>query len=135
MPLKYLYYCARSHYHQECSLQCAVIFFKRLIFPRPLLIVNDDGILDQSAAIRVTQTIPWKDIKDIQLTYYFTQTFISAYLFNEEKYLNRINSWAKKAYLTNRKLGFPLVNIILNTSNQKPEDILATIEQNYGERY
>lgn len=65
--------------------------------------------------------IPWEDIAPIQLTSYLNQTFISIAVKNEEAYLSQMNFLLQRsAYKANLRMGFPLINISLNTSAQSP---------------
>lgn len=108
---------------------------KRLFQPKPLLIVDEKGITDYSTSIMGFGTFPWEEITDIQLTYYRNQTFISVYLVDEDKYIKQVSPWKRMAYMANRLLGAPLINITLTTSTETPEEIFFLIQSDYGHRY
>ncbi|MGT2906958.1 STM3941 family protein [Streptococcus dentiloxodontae] len=113
---------------------CTFFCIKRLFNPKPILQVDESGITDTSSALAIGH-IPWRDISDVQLTHYFNQTFISVAVKDEKQYLSKMNFLQKQATKTNMKMGFPLVNITLNTSGVDPEAIFLQIKERYRDRY
>ena len=113
---------------------CSYYYAKRIFQDRPLLLVDETGVTDHSTAFAVGH-IPWEDITSIQLTAYLNQTFISIAVKNEEAYLSQMNFLQRSAYKANLRMGFPLINISLNTSAQSPAAIFAEIEARFGHFY
>ena len=113
---------------------CSYYYAKRIFQDRSLLLVDETGVIDHSTAFAVGH-IPWEDITSIQLTAYLNQTFISIAVKNEEAYLSQMNFLQRSAYKANLRMGFPLINISLNTSAQSPAAIFAEIEARFGHFY
>lgn len=99
---------------------------------RPLLIVNEQGITDQSSLIALG-FLPWEAIDTITLKPYLGQTFLSVSLKDNNRYLSKMNWFQKQACQANLKLGFPLVNIVLTASDQTTETVYQTILTQFGE--
>ena len=113
---------------------CSYYYAKRIFQNQPLLQVDETGVTDHSSAFAVGH-IPWEDIVSIQLTSYLNQTFISIAVKNEEAYLAQMNFLQRSAYKANLRMGFPLINISLNTSAQSPLTVFAEIEARFGHFY
>ncbi|MER0122992.1 STM3941 family protein [Streptococcus sp. ZJ93] len=115
----------------------AFMFYAKRIFAKqlpPILIVDDEGITDKSSAIAIG-LIPWEDITSIHLQSHLNQTYISITLTDNDKYLAKMNVFQKYSSKANLKMGFPLVNIVLATSNQTPQQVYDAILQQYGSHF
>ncbi|MGT2799480.1 STM3941 family protein [Streptococcus marmotae] len=112
-----------------CYTKC--VFVKQL---PPILVVDDKGITDKSSAISIG-FIPWEDITYIRLKPHLNQTYISVTLTDNDKYLSKMNVFQKYSSKANLKMGFPLVNIVLMTSNQTPQQVYSAILHQYGDKF
>ncbi|MCK1237598.1 hypothetical protein MX003_08105 [Streptococcus uberis] len=96
--------------------------------------INDLGVYDHSTAIAIG-FIPWQDIEAIQLTSLFNQTFISISVKDQQSYLKKMTVLQRLTTKANLKMGYPLINITLNTTGQKPEKVMEEIERQFGGYY
>lgn len=113
---------------------CSYHYIRRMFQLKIILQVDETGVTDASSATAIGH-IPWEDIVDIRLTHLLDQKFISIFLKNEDDYLSQMNFLQRNAYKANLKMGFPLVNIILNTSGKNPKLVLNEIENKFGHYY
>lgn len=98
----------------------AIIFFGlgtiyliyRTIAKKELIIIDKNGITDNSSAVSFW-FIPWNDICNIEITDVKNEKFITLSLNNEDKYLEGTSKVKKTLALTNRSLGYGMVNITL----------------------
>lgn len=99
----------------------------RTIAKKELVIVDENGITDNSSAVSIW-FIPWNDIKNIEIKTIESQKisslipykrtiekrkFISLTLNNEDKYLEQIPQRKKMFLLSNNQIGLGIVNITL----------------------
>ncbi|MGT2951129.1 hypothetical protein BU202_07540 [Streptococcus cuniculi] len=113
------------------------VFYTKCIFAKqlpPILTVDDKGITDKSSAISIG-FIPWEDISYIHLQPHLNQTYISVTLTDNDKYLAKMNAFQKYSSKANLKMGFPLVNIVLTTSSQTPQQVYYAILHQYGDKF
>ncbi|MBY0480544.1 MAG: hypothetical protein K2Q21_04240 [Chitinophagaceae bacterium] len=61
---------------------------KKLLDKRPGLIIDKNGILDQSSGVSAG-LIPWSDIQEIKTTQVYNQTFIMIFVQNPNDYIAR----------------------------------------------
>lgn len=113
---------------------CFVTFLKRIVNKTPILLINDLGVSDHSTAIAIG-FIPWQDIEAIQLTSLFNQTFISISVKDQQSYLKKMTVLQRLTTKANLKMGYPLINITLNTTGQKPEKVMEEIERQFEGYY
>ncbi|MDY3024821.1 STM3941 family protein [Streptococcus hyovaginalis] len=113
---------------------CFIIFVKRIFNNQPLLMVDQHGITDHSSALALG-FVPWQDIENIQLRHMLNQTFISVSVKDQEVYLAKMSSLQRNASKTNLKMGYPLINISLNTTGKNPKKIYQDIEDRFGHFY
>ena len=113
---------------------CFIIFVKSIFNNQPLLMVDQHGITDHSSALALG-FVPWQDIENIQLRHMLNQTFISVSVKDQEVYLAKMSSLQRNASKTNLKMGYPLINISLNTTGKNPKKIYQDIEDRFGHFY
>lgn len=63
------------------------------------------------------------------------QTFISVSVKDQEVYLAKMSAIQRNASKTNLKMGYPLINISLNTTGKNPRKIYQDIEDRFGHFY
>ncbi|MGT2832276.1 STM3941 family protein [Streptococcus halotolerans] len=113
---------------------CLVMYIKRIFRTHPLLIIDEQGITDHSSALAIG-FIPWKDIENIEIRHMFNQIFISVEVTSHEAYLAKMTPLQRHATKANLKMGYPLVNITLNTTGTNPQTIHQRIKEDFGHYY
>ncbi|MFU2163320.1 STM3941 family protein [Streptococcus pluranimalium] len=111
-----------------------IILIKRIFTSYSLLIVDEQGITDHSSALALG-FVPWKDIENVQLRHMLNQTFISVSVKDQEAYLAKMSVLQRNATKANLKMGYPLINITLNTTGKNPRAIYHEIEDKFGHFY
>ncbi|WP_242258262.1 STM3941 family protein [Streptococcus thoraltensis] len=111
-----------------------VIYTKKIFSPRPLLIIDEQGITDNSSALAIG-FIPWKDIENVELRHMLNQTFISVEVKSHDAYLAKMTPFQRYATKANLKMGYPLVNITLNTTGADSQTIHQRIEEDFEHYY
>lgn len=79
-------------------------FLYRFIIPKPALIVNDEGILD-NASVVTAGLILWEEIKDIRATSFGTERMLVILPKDDEAILARQNPVKRLLMRMNRQLG------------------------------
>ncbi len=105
---------------------CMLFYIKRNQENKDLVIVDKNGITDNSSVISVG-FIPWEDINEIYINSILSNKFILVKLKNEDKYLNKSSFFKQKAMLENRKMGYEIIDITLNSTGVQPEKFLQEI--------
>ncbi|WP_054957251.1 STM3941 family protein [Paenibacillus dakarensis] len=85
-------------------------FISRMINKKPSLIVNDEGITDQSSYIEAG-VIPWGEIKNIELYSYINQRMIGIQLHHPEKFMSKQKGFKKLLMRANQGLVNTPINI------------------------
>jgi len=74
---------------------CTTFIFKKIIDNTPGLVINNNGINDNSGGTSVG-LILWKDIKEIKELTVANQNFIMIIVNNPDEYINKENSFIKR---------------------------------------
>ena len=74
---------------------CAIFIAKKLPDKTPGLIINNQGVTDNSSGVSVG-LIPWDDIKGINMTNVANQKFLMLVVKNPDEYINRQKGFIKK---------------------------------------
>ena len=74
---------------------CALFIAKKLPDKTPGLIINNQGVTDNSSGVSVG-LIPWDDIKEINVTNVANQKFLMLVVKNPDEYINRQKGFIKK---------------------------------------
>lgn len=112
-------------------------FSKRLIDKRPGLIIDENGITDNSSAFSFG-LIPWSDIAQvyefsIQASIASRPRFITVELHDPEKYISReTNSFKRNLLLLNLKNYGSPVHISTNGLEINPNDLLGLISHAFN---
>jgi hypothetical protein len=106
---------------------CLLFMFRKLFDNSIGLIINENGITDNSSGTSVG-LIEWNDITDIKTAEVASTKFILIETINPEKYIKKAkNSISKRAMKANHKMyGTPL-SISSNTLQVKFDELLNTI--------
>ena len=110
-----------------CAVACvysAVIFIKRLINNKPLIILDESGFTDNSGAEPIG-FIPWSDVKRIYMVTMKHNKLIQVELAYPEEYLNRMGGLIRKAAELNMKLGYQPISFSLTGTGRDPDKFLA----------
>ncbi len=99
-------------------------FFK----DKPVLSIGEDGFIDNSTMAAIG-FISWKEIKSISLLHIGKLTMIGVELFDLNKVLVN-KSWYKKKLINgNLSVNYPPITINLNSSREKPEQVLIIMNK------
>ena len=90
---------------------------------KPILIVDETGILDNSSAVSFG-FIPWDDVRDISTRTVWNHTFIEVELVDAATYLEKLPLIKKKAVQANLEMGHQVVCITLGRSRTSVEEVL-----------
>ena len=110
-----------------CAAFClysAVIFIKRLINYKPLIILDESGFTDNSGAEPIG-FIPWSDVERIYMVTMKHNKLIQVELFHPKQYLNCMGERTRKAAELNMKLGYQPISFSLNGTGKDPDKFLA----------
>lgn len=113
---------------------CFYILVKRMFTNQPILVVDEKGITDYSSW-GALGFVPWEDIQFVHLQPHLNQTYISVTIKDNEKYLSQMNWWKTQAHKANLRMGFPLMNITLNTTGYDPQQVYFLILREYGSNF
>ena len=105
---------------------CFLFILKNLINPKEILIVNHLGITDNSSTTSIG-FIPWEYINDAFLIKVLDQEFISLDIKDPDILFQNISASKRWFINLNSRFDFSKINITLNSSNYKCEDVLMVI--------
>ncbi|MDQ0592410.1 hypothetical protein QFZ37_000779 [Chryseobacterium ginsenosidimutans] len=74
---------------------CTVFIFRKLFDTKPGLIINQNGIIDNSSGLSA-ELVLWSDIKEIKIITIHNQKLIMVILNNPHDYLNKVTNKLKK---------------------------------------
>jgi len=114
----------------------AIVFFglmgvlglKKLFDRSPGIILNQDGLTDNSSGFSVG-FIPWSDVSGIGQYETHKQKFISILLRDPEKYVNSGNFLRRKANQATLKMAGTPITISANSLKTSYEDLLSAFEE------
>jgi hypothetical protein len=107
----------------------ALLIIRKLFDSRPGLIINEQGISDNSGGLSIGQIL-WEDIEDIQELKIQRQRLILLLVKNPQDYIDRqSSSWKRKLMAMNyRQYGTP-ISISTNGLKISFAELLAMLEQ------
>ena len=103
---------------------CTVLYVVKLFSKKPMLVVNEKGITDNTGATSLG-FMPWTDIKEIKMI--SKARSIEVVLFDEEKYLSRLSP-IKRIFTDNRKWGLGIALIRFNTMGVEFEKAILQMQ-------
>ena len=111
----------------------AFTLFKKLPDNKPGLIINSEGIIDNSSGVSAGIVL-WKDIIEISTSTVMNQQFLMFIVKNPEEYINRQNGIVKrKAMEMNyRTYGSP-ISISANTLDTNFEELYELLQRKLNE--
>ena len=105
-----------------------IYLIRRMKNNKEMLIINNKGITDNSSAISIG-FIPWEEIEDAYIGSSVGNEFIELKIKNEEKYLKNLPFFKKLLINANKKMGYEIVCITLNTTNYSVREVLIKINE------
>lgn len=111
---------------------CAVLYCKRLTKTEPILIVDEQGITDNSSALALG-FVPWGDVKSIDIaevnaSFGVIEKFININVTDEEKYLSKATKIQRPIIQSNINSGHGVIAINLNSTGIKLEDVFPKMQ-------
>lgn len=113
------------------SASC-IFVVKRIVNPKPLLLITESGITDMSTACGAG-FIAWEEIQSINVKKSFTQEFIAITVYDLNKLMRRISSHKQVAMKMNLMLNYPPVAISLNTADIELNEVVLLIQKRLEE--
>ena len=110
-----------------CAVACvysAVIFIKRLINNKPLIILDESGFTDNSGAEPIG-FIPWRDIERIYMITWKHNKLIQVELVHPKEYLDRMGRLTRRTAEMNMRLGYQPISFSLTGTGRDPDKFLA----------
>ena len=112
---------------------CGAFGIKKFFETKPGLILNSDGVTDNSSGASVG-FIPWTDVRSIDTYEIRKQKMISIAVFNPEKYIEACKPVRKVLMKANYKLTGNVINISANSLEISFTDLL-TVCHDYFAKY
>ena len=109
---------------------CFIFILKRVINPKPLIIINEKGVTDYSTAMNVG-LITWNNITNIRKQHVVNSCFIVI----DVKDLSLITSKMTKFQKLLVKLNSPLkssISLCANTADKKVDEIILLINESFN---
>lgn len=96
---------------------------------RPILQIDQNGIVDCSSAMVANRLILWHEIQSIHTERFAKQMHIGIKLHDEAAYLNQLTGSAKKLAQLNHKMGYSVLYVNVHASPYSAEEIADILEQ------
>ncbi|MFC5978977.1 STM3941 family protein [Flavobacterium salmonis] len=110
------------------------ILLKKMPDNKPGLIINSEGIIDNSSGVSAGIVL-WKDIIEISTANVMNQKFLMFIVKNPEEYINRQNGIVKrKAMEINYKTYGSPISISANTLDTNFEELYKLLQRKFKER-
>lgn len=101
----------------------SIFFINKLLSGKPAVVINKDGIYDNSSASSVG-LINWEDIVRTEIRRTSQTSYIAIYVKDPKKYTSKNKNWFKKRLLnSNQKLCKTPITIATNTLNSSAEEL------------
>lgn len=111
---------------------CTFFIIKVRFKNRHVLVVNQEGFTDHSSTIALG-FIPWSDVEEMHTTKVGDVTFIEVAIRNEERYLEKLKGWQRKAIDINRGMGQQAVLINLTFTGYDPKEVLDVMQEAFSQ--
>lgn len=112
-----------------CGL-CFIYFLKRMIKPRPAIIVSTEGLTDHSSFIGAGFT-KWEDIAKIGYVDFASQQFLGIFTHDEDLIINRFTGIKRWMIQINTKLLPSQINIKVQDLNCTEKEFLKEVEAHW----
>ena len=107
---------------------CGYIGIKKLFQQTPGLVLNAEGIFDNSSGVSAG-LVPWSDISGIYEYAIGQQKFIAILVVDPDKYINRGNALRRMTNKANMKMSGTPINISANSLKLTYPELLAAITE------
>ena len=112
---------------------CLIFIAKRLFNPKDILIINENGIMDNSTAISLG-FIAWSEIKSMYKKKMFTQEFLCIDILNYEERIKGMLFIKRLLIKANKKMGYSPISITLQSTKHTVDEVLEVINK-YREKH
>jgi hypothetical protein len=112
---------------------CMIYWVKSMIKVKPALIINGDGIIDQSTYI-APGLIKWEEIEDIDFVQFGGQTYLGIFTKDPDLIINRTNSFKSMLNKMNRGLLPSQVNIPVKILNCSAEELVEAVSKQWNKQ-
>ena len=106
---------------------CGAVAIRKLMQKRPGLMVNLQGVHDQSSGTSAG-FVPWKDVSAVQPSFVSGQKFVSLMLHDAQKYSHSGNALQQRLAKLNMSLVGTPINISANTLKINFDELLALLQ-------
>lgn len=107
---------------------CFIFILNRAIHPKPLVIINEKGIIDNSTAMSVG-LITWDNISNIRKQRMFSSCFIVIDVKDLSLITSKMTKFQKILVKLNSSLNCP-ISLSVDTADKKVDDIICLLEEN-----
>ena len=108
---------------------CAILFMRKLPDTKPGLIIDSEGLMDNSGGTAAGRIL-WADIENISVLEIQKQKLIMIEVTNPEDYIGRQRSlWKRKVMQMNYKMYGTPISISANGLKMKFDDLLSALLQ------
>jgi len=107
---------------------CGLFFLSRLLWPKPAVVVNDAGLLDNASAFGVG-LIPWTEISGVRISSFMKQQFLAVYVADPEKYLNRANPLKRAIMRSTQSMIGTGITIPLSALPVSADELLSVVRK------
>jgi hypothetical protein len=112
---------------------CFVFGCVKLFDGRPGLIVDDEGIVDNSSAVSAGKRILWDDVIGLRVTEVAKQRFVTIDLFEPEKYVKQRNFIFRMLNAANTKMTGSPINISSNSLDVDSDELWYLLNEGFKE--
>ncbi|MBL8170301.1 MAG: hypothetical protein JNJ50_19235 [Acidobacteria bacterium] len=107
---------------------CGLFFLSRLLWPKPAVVVDEAGLLDNASACGVG-LIPWTEIRDVRIASFMNQPFLAVYVADPEKYLRRANPLKRAIMRANQSWVGTVSNIPLSALSISADELHSVVRK------
>jgi hypothetical protein len=109
---------------------CAVFFLHKLQDPKPGLIIDENGLMDNSSGV-AAGLIPWSDIQKFVVIEIHRQKIIMVFVKDPQHYIDKAgNGFKRKLVTMNFKLYGSPISISANSLKISHDELFAVLMQN-----
>lgn len=105
-----------------------LFFLSRLLWPKPAVVVDDAGLLDNASAVSAG-FIPWADISGVRISSVMNQQFLAVYVTDPEKYLRRANPLKRAVMRANQSGVGTAITIPLPNLSVSADELLSVVRK------
>lgn len=103
----------------------------RLVKPKPAVIVNRDGFLDQSTSTSCKTFIQWTEVKEVFIYEYMGYPYLGVRLKDTDQYLKQLASWKRSMTQANLNLVHCPISIPQSAINVYVEQLYSMMQRRW----